>query len=392
MRILVSILFSVALMATPSVAQDKADDDRMRANVKKLFTEDMSDTIPSNLSEAISRYKAAAKMQSSHLQTFYAEYLYLFVEKELSLDETAKMALLWLERYNIYSGDHNSPEKPFLKTLSKLEKDKNRNHAVLSTMYLAIGDFYAARVKMSKGIARDYNSGKATKFYVKLIKLTKKYTPQDELKLAIINIEIGKGYYHSGDGYEALKHFVNGQKFFTPRAEEYPEQLADAEFWIAKVHLGRGQYKKAEFTMTKALNILEKTNSNSQLALSGHAFMVQILENRGRREEATKHAQIIGALRPFDPDQEQIPLYRTAPTYPLNAANLGLEGWVMVEYTIDEQGFPKNPKAIDGENLKSFEKAAIAAVKKFRFAPRFEDGKPVSTDNLTIILRFKTVW
>jgi len=393
MRILVSILFSLFLMATPSVAQEKAHYDHKDADVKdkpiKELKEELADINPSNLEEAITSFNAAKKSEDSHRLTFYAEHLYLFVEKELSINERAKIAMLWLEYYTLHSDGHKSPEKPYLNTLSLLKRNEDKNHEILSNMYLAIGNFYLKQVEKNYSRMQEVYFNKASKSYNRLIKLTKEYTPKNKAILAAIHIEIGKNYYFAGDGYEALKHLKIGQNIYAAHTEQYPEQLATAEFWIAKVRLARGKYKKAEIAMIKALNILEKTNPNSQLALSGHAFMIQILEKQGRREEATKHAQIIGASRPFRPDQEQIPLYRVPSIYPSNASRRGLGGWVMVEYTIDKHGFVKNSKANHGENLKYFKDAAVAAVEKYRFAPRYEDGKPVSTDNLTIILSYE---
>lgn len=87
-------------------------------------------------------------------------------------------------------------------------------------------------------------------------------------------------------------------------------------------------------------------------------------------------------MKPIDVNRDQIPLYRISPLYPRSAARIRKEGWVTVEFTVDDQGFVKDPKPIEGDNMKNFSKSAITAVKDYRFAPRFADGQPVSTEGL----------
>lgn len=72
-------------------------------------------------------------------------------------------------------------------------------------------------------------------------------------------------------------------------------------------------------------------------------------------------------------------LDRSAPKYPTMALLNKTEGWVKVEFTIDENGNVKDPIVVDAQPRKIFDLAAIEAVKKFKFTSRLIDGKPIST-------------
>ena len=60
---------------------------------------------------------------------------------------------------------------------------------------------------------------------------------------------------------------------------------------------------------------------------------------------------------------------REAPKYPSRALSRNIEGWVSLGFTIDAQGLPKDIKVVDSEPSGTFDDAAIASVKKWRFSP-----------------------
>ena len=151
-----------------------------------------------------------------------------------------------------------------------------------------------------------------------------------------------------------------------------------ANFWLAKSYESTKKYATSVKHMSAALETLDKVAPTGHYTLIAHAHMVQILEKQGLSDEATAHCQLIGKMQPIDINRHQIPLYRFPPKYP----NTSKEGYVILEFTVDEQGFVKNPIALDSENMERFAEAAMEAVVGYRYAPRFEDGKPVSTDGV----------
>jgi protein TonB len=67
------------------------------------------------------------------------------------------------------------------------------------------------------------------------------------------------------------------------------------------------------------------------------------------------------------------------PHYPPSALRSHQEGWVIVSFTIDTEGRPRDVKVVDSQPRRVFDRAAIEAVDRYRFSPAMKDGVAVST-------------
>lgn len=72
-----------------------------------------------------------------------------------------------------------------------------------------------------------------------------------------------------------------------------------------------------------------------------------------------------------------IPVVVIRPMYPREAAMTGTEGWVKVEFTITEAGTVKDPRVIDANPPRIFNREAIRAILKWKFKPRVVEGVAV---------------
>jgi len=76
------------------------------------------------------------------------------------------------------------------------------------------------------------------------------------------------------------------------------------------------------------------------------------------------------------------PIKRSSPKFPLAALRNLNEGWVIMSYSVDEEGNPKAPVVVDSAGHPSFERAARSALMRFKFKPATLDGKAIeSCDN-----------
>ena len=73
-----------------------------------------------------------------------------------------------------------------------------------------------------------------------------------------------------------------------------------------------------------------------------------------------------------------IPIVQMAPQYPREARMKGIEGWVEIEFTIEPDGSVSDPKVVNSEPRRVFDRDAIRAIYKWKFKPRIVDGKPVA--------------
>ena len=73
-------------------------------------------------------------------------------------------------------------------------------------------------------------------------------------------------------------------------------------------------------------------------------------------------------------DGEFLPIVKVAPQYPSRASARGIEGFVLLEYTVTKQGTVLNPVVIQAEPAKIFNKAAINSALRYKYKPRVIDG------------------
>ena len=88
-------------------------------------------------------------------------------------------------------------------------------------------------------------------------------------------------------------------------------------------------------------------------------------------------------------DSDVIPLVRIDPTYPGRALSRGIEGWVLLEFTITPLGTVQNVVVVDAEPPSMFNSAAQRAVRRWKYRPRIEDGSAVTRTGVQVVLTFK---
>ena len=79
----------------------------------------------------------------------------------------------------------------------------------------------------------------------------------------------------------------------------------------------------------------------------------------------------------FASDGEYLPIVKVQPQYPSRALSRGIEGYVIVEFTVTTNGSVKDPVVIESEPSSIFDSAAMKAALKFKYKPRVIDGEPV---------------
>lgn len=63
------------------------------------------------------------------------------------------------------------------------------------------------------------------------------------------------------------------------------------------------------------------------------------------------------------------PIKRVEPVYPPEAARAGTKGFVEVEFTVDASGKVASVSVVNAKPARTFETAAVKAVKQWTFAP-----------------------
>jgi protein TonB len=78
-------------------------------------------------------------------------------------------------------------------------------------------------------------------------------------------------------------------------------------------------------------------------------------------------------------DGDYLPIVKVAPIYPRRALTRGLEGWVLLEFTVTKLGTVTDVRVVESDPPNIFDKAAVAAAEKFKYKPKVVNGEPIDT-------------
>lgn len=246
------------------------------------------------------------------------------------------------------------------------------NSLELIDSYMGLGDVYNNYLhKYRKGI----------KYYKKALKIAELNKDTSALLYADLLLEVGsKSAFFQSSQIHARKNIKKAYEIYHENLAPNDKRVADSAFWLGKLQFINKNYRQSEKYFLEVLDIYEKAERLAdESALTTSAFLVKVYEEMGEREKATQYCLAIGQAKPWDENREQMPIYISEPRWPNRALRRGLEGFVRVSFTIDKNGFVKSPEIKDYSGDSIFKKAALDALKKWRFAPKFENGMPVDT-------------
>ncbi|WP_262691073.1 energy transducer TonB [Kordiimonas aestuarii] len=221
--------------------------------------------------------------------------------------------------------------------------------------------------------------GKARRYYSRALNIATKHKGKNNRVVGIINMEIGQVALSEAQSKEAIRYLKHAEKIFeTLEGEDAEIRLAQTRFWIGKYRLSDNSEEAAIRSLLSSLETFARVAPDSPMTLTNHAFLVEAYERQGKQELATKHCRAIGAAKPLDPDQDYKPVFKKHPNYPPKAG----EGFVILAMTVDENGFVHDPYLVEHEGSERLVRAALDVVTSYRYAPRFENGKPVATKDV----------
>lgn len=107
---------------------------------------------------------------------------------------------------------------------------------------------------------------------------------------------------------------------------------------------------------------MQQTNPNASAVKSSFAADIQA------------DTALSGGLSLDSNDGDYLPIVKVAAVYPRRAQSRGIEGFVVVEFTVTKTGAVIDPVVVHAEPEGVFDRAALDAVVKFKYKPRVVDG------------------
>lgn len=96
-----------------------------------------------------------------------------------------------------------------------------------------------------------------------------------------------------------------------------------------------------------------------------------------------------GGLSLGSSDGDYLPIVKVAPIYPRRAQSRGLEGFVIVEFTVTKNGSVRDPIVIEAKPEGVFDRAALDAALKFKYKPRVVDGEAMEVSGVQNKISFE---
>ncbi|AZR43110.1 energy transducer TonB [Marinobacter salarius] len=88
-------------------------------------------------------------------------------------------------------------------------------------------------------------------------------------------------------------------------------------------------------------------------------------------------------------DGDYLPIVKVQPIYPRRALSRGIEGYVVLEFTVTRTGAVRDPVVVESEPPNVFDDAAIRAALKFKYKPKIVNGEAVDVAGVQNRITFR---
>ncbi|TAJ94294.1 MAG: TonB family protein [Gammaproteobacteria bacterium] len=225
-------------------------------------------------------------------------------------------------------------------------------------------------------------------YYDRALKIAQVQSPEDKIKYADLSLEAGRNVLQFSKSKKARPFLETAYQHYMDQFGAGHLSTALACLALGEFHSAKRDYEKAEEYLLGSLETFTSDPAYRTPEIRARTVLTGMYEYWNKREMATEQILAISKISSGTSTQEMIPVYRVNPDYPTEALSKGSDGWVMLDFTVDETGQVCDVVVEDSEGHPLFKDAATAAINKWRYVPRFENGKPVATPHLKAKLTF----
>jgi len=339
-------------------------------------------TIQNDFNFAYEQFQLSIQHKDTYSASAYAAKA-LMLGKQLYGEEHKNIAVL---TYN-YANTFMLHQQTLAPHKRNHDKTKLLFEQVIE-IYEKVYDEYALEfIKPLRNLAhvniKYYNKDRlALGYFKRALKITEENIKSSPLAHADLSLEIGRELLQIPREYKkAIKHLQSAYDSYHTLLPDNDERRAFSEFWLAKNYFVKRDFDKAEPLFINAISSFNKAGLNKEeIFLTTKAYLVQTYEKMGKSEKATQYCQEIGRAQPWVEDKDSVPIYMQNPKWPKEAVLNKQTGTVKVGFTITKDGFGKDFRVVKSKGSNAFKATTIKAMKKWRFAPKFVDGKAVDSD------------
>jgi len=331
---------------------------------------------------------SVANEQVAKLSLLESKYENSLVSKNAKLRQTYLNELkgIKVEKEQTFNFDELEPLLP------KYKEQYGEHSKEMVALYLKLATTLSGNLSKSK-----YKKRKS--YFVNAVNIAKRYAEKEPEYQAFVYLNVASELvpYKRVSSIKPYELLIEAKQYYEVHHPKNSLDRISVNLYLGtyfsawgKVHkrfgkqIGkRSKYKKHYKKAVKFLNdnhiVLQAIEGPShKLDVINRAVLISALEGLGDSGIATEHCVSIGKMSPWTDSQEQTPLYRMEPLYPWRERSKNNEGSVTLKFTVSEEGFVINPEVVSSIGGVQFEQEAIKAVKDWRYAPKFENGKAVA--------------
>ena len=180
----------------------------------------------------------------------------------------------------------------------------------------------------------------------------------------------------------------------------YSEVLGESSYEALQARVGATRFlsiSKQISEIKKLIPLFQSDERSLRMRAAMHQKLSVLYLRKGKDDLSME--QNLLAYADFEKLGENIevdaasymPVLKADAAYPLMAQRKGIEGYVVLEYTVSKEGFVKNPIVIDSSHPRIFHKVALEAALKYRYLPALVKGVPVDVPGVKTRITFEMV-
>ncbi|QJE73009.1 energy transducer TonB [Aerophototrophica crusticola] len=191
----------------------------------------------------------------------------------------------------------------------------------------------------------------------------------------------------AADDVKQVKGAVDGRRYLDRASEvvaalapDHPARLL-VDLQHAKLDVEGRRYSTAEPKLTRIRDLLLARKAGEAAGLLRRTYGLLAFIHDMRGDDAALDA-VINATRdlPYPPGRP-VPLAGRAPEVPRSNSSQ-LRGHAVVSFDISGDGRTANVKVVESSGNPQFAALAANAVERWRYQPRYQDGRPVATTGM----------
>ncbi|MDD9889722.1 MAG: hypothetical protein OXU30_05195 [Gammaproteobacteria bacterium] len=224
----------------------------------------------------------------------------------------------------------------------------------------------------------------ASQYYGRALQLAQSNLGEESSKAGSIELELAAINLHEGDLDQSWGRLNRAKSILGNYSDAGSlSGLVRINLLTGEYFLARQQYLEAVGPLLASLENFTRFPS-ANVTIRNRIALINVYENLGDQASATEHCLAIGATRRLSEGENLRPVFTVIPEPLLESEN---RDPIRVEFLVDSQGFVRNPSVATELGDDSLEKIVLDSISRFRFAPRFVDGKVVASPDQFYVFR-----